>query len=614
MTGASIISKKRGPQRKRVPFPQRLFQLLKLVEENGWEDIISWVDKGTGFKVHDREKFEKVLLDKYFSTTRYASFARQLHAYDFNCVRTGRQTGIYSHPNFRRNQEETSCSLKREATKAKSKTAISKNSCKQTSPIQTKSQVFSLGIRAGDTIVQFPSLLKPNMNNGESFNTQSIQTINTANSNQPSLIAGLYSVAYNRIVDQTRRTLIRTPSECSDDPLSASDDAFFSVSGIRKMHTKGRGQDLSTNSKIMNNKIHTNTVKDDASDSMAMVAEEDNSLFKGDDSEPIPWSPANSANDDENNSIEHCMRELHETAATNMNTSTLYDDDFYSMPLVAEEDYDFVKDDDSELVPWSPLEPPADSEPHSMKNPNQLAPYLEPRPIHEMVQNPGSLNEWWYESTPMFGTPRKRAILEFSLPISLPLGFYLMDVSTYGICCVTFLIFGHFVECLFTSWGGAKDKKDKAYTRDLSFRPIIGMLQHHIMDLLWFHALLSNMILTPDYFGPPCFLLLYLFMWPQPFNLCIVIKTHYCESNLEGTYAHGKWWIGDLIKNVLLGYAVTLLGVFLLHYYGMAFLRIPLVFGFNMIPLCAFESYRYLLSISAVAVLTSQAPMDKKVQ
>lgn len=84
-------SKKRA---KRVPFPQRLFHLLKLVEQNGWEDIISWVDDGTGFKVHDREKFEKLLLVKYFNTTRYASFTRQLHAYDFDCIRTGRQTGI----------------------------------------------------------------------------------------------------------------------------------------------------------------------------------------------------------------------------------------------------------------------------------------------------------------------------------------------------------------------------------------------------------------------------------------------------------------------------------------------------------------------------------------
>ncbi|KAL3933595.1 MAG: hypothetical protein SGBAC_010324 [Bacillariaceae sp.] len=248
-------------------------------------------------------------------------------------------------------------------------------------------------------------------------------------------------------------------------------------------------------------------------------------------------------------------------------------------------------------IPLSPMEILSDED-ESSETMNQLDSSLEPRQINEIVENPNSLNEWLYDSVPMFDSPRKRAILELSAPLSLPVGFYLLDVSTYGICWVTILILGHLVECLFTSWGGARDEEDNTYTKDLSFKPTIGMLQHHIMDLLWFHSLVSNMILTPDYFGKGCFSLLYLFIWPQPFNLCISLKTHYSESNLEGTYDHSKWWMGDLIKHVLLGYAVTLLGVFLLHYCDMTFLRIPLVFGFNMIPLFAFESYRYLLITS----------------
>jgi hypothetical protein len=300
-------------------------------------------------------------------------------------------------------------------------------------------------------------------------------------------------------------------------------------------------------------------------------------------------------------------------AQYNMNMNSVRDDTFYPMTLVPEEDDDSFQDEDFEPIPWSPLHTPSDNAGDSIL-PIQLDSSLEPRPIDEMVQDPGSANTWLFDSVPMFGTPRKRAMLELSLPISLPLGFYLLDVSTYGMYWVSFLILGHFVECLFTSWGGANDKKDKTYTKDLSIKPTIGMLQHHIMDLLWFHSLLSNMILTPHQFGPPCFALLYLFIWPQPFNLCIAIKTHYCASNLEGTYAHGKWWIGDLVKNVLLGYGLTILGIVLLHYFEMASLRIPLVFGFNMIPLLAFESYRYLLSMSAVAGLTAEATKEKKLQ
>ena len=91
-----VMITKQGGKKKgtRVVFPQRLFSLLRLAEENNWEHIISWVNDGAGFKVHDRKLFEKQLLSKYFNTTRYASFTRQLHAYSFDCVRTGRQTGI----------------------------------------------------------------------------------------------------------------------------------------------------------------------------------------------------------------------------------------------------------------------------------------------------------------------------------------------------------------------------------------------------------------------------------------------------------------------------------------------------------------------------------------
>lgn len=75
-------------------FPQRLFLLLKLVEDKGLDHIVSWVNDGSAFKVHDLKKFQDELLPKYFSTKKYASFTRQLCAYGFACLRTGRQTGI----------------------------------------------------------------------------------------------------------------------------------------------------------------------------------------------------------------------------------------------------------------------------------------------------------------------------------------------------------------------------------------------------------------------------------------------------------------------------------------------------------------------------------------
>jgi hypothetical protein len=226
----SSNSSKKGT--KRVPFPQRLFHLLKLAEENGWEDIISWVDDGKGFKVHDRKKFEQELLVKYFNTTRYPSFTRQLHAYDFDCVRTGRQTGIYSHPNFTRENPEASCSLKREgASKSLAPKAISAASKtkKNQAQVPPANLLRLAGFRAGDTIVQFPSLLWPRMQEGQS--TLSCTSGNDSASTQFSTVNRLYESVCSQVSNRTRRALIRIPSGASDvNPFNDVDNASLSAS------------------------------------------------------------------------------------------------------------------------------------------------------------------------------------------------------------------------------------------------------------------------------------------------------------------------------------------------------------------------------------------------
>ncbi|CAJ1960002.1 unnamed protein product [Cylindrotheca closterium] len=531
-------------------FPRRLFELLKLTEEKGWEGIFSWVNDGTGFKVHDREKFETVLLQKHFNTKRYASFARQLHAYGFDCVRTGRNTGIYSHPQFKRDDPKGSANLKRKMGKNVSKETIHGVHKQEFQPGGGGIRNFVL---AGDTIVLVPSLLETSSESDDS------------SQNSSSVMSNLYNTMRSQVVHQTKKALIRIPSGATT--IQQHDDLPFgnhringktgSWSGIT---TAGGGGSMN-NDNNMNVPSRMHMIADDASaqgsqhfddlEPVPMRTSAENStgngsmlLFQKEDFEPIPWSPLHSS------------------------------DAFHS----SDDDDDYDEDEDDAIPP------------------NQLEPSLEPRTINEMVEHPSSANTWMYDSIPIFATPRQRALVELSFPMVLPLGFYVLNVSTYGICWITLLLVGHFVECMFTWWGGADDKKDKTYTEDLSIKPTIGMLQHHIMDLMWIHSLLSNMVLTPHYFGPSCFALFYLFIGLQPVNLVIVIKTHYCESNLEGTYTHEKWWIGDIVKKVFIGYTLTTLGVFFMHFYNMNFLRIPIVFGFNMIPLFAFESYRYLLS------------------
>ena len=77
-----------------LTFPFRLFLLLKYSEEQQMEHVISWVQEGKAFKVHDPSEFENELLPQNFKMKKYASFTRQLCAYGFSCVRKGRQTGL----------------------------------------------------------------------------------------------------------------------------------------------------------------------------------------------------------------------------------------------------------------------------------------------------------------------------------------------------------------------------------------------------------------------------------------------------------------------------------------------------------------------------------------
>ena len=74
-------------------FPQQLFHLLQIAENNDQEDTISWAQDGKSFTVHDLNEFEVSLLTKYSQMNKYASFTRQLCAYGFSCVRQGRKPG-----------------------------------------------------------------------------------------------------------------------------------------------------------------------------------------------------------------------------------------------------------------------------------------------------------------------------------------------------------------------------------------------------------------------------------------------------------------------------------------------------------------------------------------
>ena len=77
-----------------LSFPWRLFIMLEQSTAKGLDNIVSWIDNGTAFKVYDQQAFEKTILPQYFiKMTKYNSFTRQLYAYNFTWIRNGISKG-----------------------------------------------------------------------------------------------------------------------------------------------------------------------------------------------------------------------------------------------------------------------------------------------------------------------------------------------------------------------------------------------------------------------------------------------------------------------------------------------------------------------------------------
>ena len=82
-------------------FPQKLHKLL---DENLFEDIISWQPHGRSFKIHKQGDFIKKVYPIYFkNNVKYPSFQRQLSYYGFRRQGLrGPDKGGYYHPHFLR--------------------------------------------------------------------------------------------------------------------------------------------------------------------------------------------------------------------------------------------------------------------------------------------------------------------------------------------------------------------------------------------------------------------------------------------------------------------------------------------------------------------------------
>lgn len=94
-------------------FPLKLQTMLDKLESDGQTEVISWQTHGRAFRVHDPDAFVRELMPVYFRQTKYPSFQRQLHLYNFQRITCGRDKGAYYHEKCLRGMPELCEEIKR---------------------------------------------------------------------------------------------------------------------------------------------------------------------------------------------------------------------------------------------------------------------------------------------------------------------------------------------------------------------------------------------------------------------------------------------------------------------------------------------------------------------
>jgi len=135
-----------------LAFPWKLHVVLEESEKYGFQGIISW-QGNKAFKVHDQDRFENCVMNKYFNNTQYKTFQRQLNIYAFQRVTRGKYVGSYTHEFICRGNPDICRFMTR--TKVKKKGARSNN--KKTNAIE-KGHIPYEGNRV-PPFIAFPSNL-----------------------------------------------------------------------------------------------------------------------------------------------------------------------------------------------------------------------------------------------------------------------------------------------------------------------------------------------------------------------------------------------------------------------------------------------------------------------
>lgn len=119
-------------------FPQKLHFLLNQAEKEGFNHIISWVNDGAAFKVHDSNAFLKEIMPLWFDQSKYESFRRQLNLYGFQRISRGPSRGVYYHQFFLQSEPSLCESITRPSSSSSSSSTTT-SSAREAAPTATSS-------------------------------------------------------------------------------------------------------------------------------------------------------------------------------------------------------------------------------------------------------------------------------------------------------------------------------------------------------------------------------------------------------------------------------------------------------------------------------------------
>jgi hypothetical protein len=75
------------------------------IQSDEFSKIIFWAASGREFVIKDVNKFQQIVLPRFFRHSKMNSFIRQLNMYGFHKSRNELTKSIFSHPLFQRDRQ-----------------------------------------------------------------------------------------------------------------------------------------------------------------------------------------------------------------------------------------------------------------------------------------------------------------------------------------------------------------------------------------------------------------------------------------------------------------------------------------------------------------------------